>query len=88
MEESLYLTPVVLREDLLILALTATRTHAEKAIEAINMELSALVHQHVPLDKARVFLVSLLQVMCSYRQEMDGMATSQVILLGQIRLNL
>ena len=52
------------------------------------MELSALVHQHVPPDKAGVFLVSLLQVMCSYRQEMDGMATSQVILLGQIRLNL
>ena len=88
MEESLYLTPVVPREDILTLALTATRKHTEKAIEAVNVQLSALVHRHVPLQQARVFLASLLQVMCSYWQEMDGMATSKVILPGQIVLNL
>ena len=55
----------------------------EKAVQ-----LSALVHRHVPPQQARVFLASLLQVMCSYWQEMDGMATSQVILPGQIVPNL
>ena len=87
-EESPYLTPVVPKEDILTPALQATRTHMEKAIEAINVQLSALVHRHVPPQQAGVFLASLLQVMCSYRQEMDGMATSQVILPGQIVPNL
>ena len=87
-EESPYLTPVVPQEDILILALTATQNHTEKAIDTVNIQLSALVHCHVPPDQAGVFLASLLQVLCSYRQEMDGMATSQVILPGQIVLNL
>ena len=87
-EESLYLTPVVPKEDILTPALQATRTHTEKAIEAINVQLSALVHWHVLPQQARVFLASLLQVMCSYQQEMDDMATSQVILPGQIVPNL
>ena len=87
-EESPYLSPVVPREDILTLALTATRNHTEKAIEAVNVQLSALVHCHIPPQQAGVFLASLLQVMCSYRQEMDGMATSQVILPGQIVPNL
>ena len=87
-EESPYLTPVVPQEDILTPALTATRKHTEKAIKAVNMQLSALVHRHVPPQQAGVFLASLLQVMCSYQQEMDGMATSQVILPGQIVPNL
>ena len=87
-EESPYLTPVVPKEDILTPALQVTWTHMEKAIEAVNVQLSALVHQHVPPQQARVFLASLLQVMCSYRQEMDGMATSQVILPSQIVPNL
>ena len=87
-EESPYLTPVMPKEDILTPALQATRTHTEKAIEAVNVQLSALVHWHVPPQQAGVFLASLLQVMCSYRQEMDGMATSQVILPSQIVPNL
>ena len=87
-EESPYLTPVMPKEDILTPALQATRTHMEKAIEAVNVQLLTLVHHHVPPQQARVFLASLLQVMCSYRQEMDGMATSQVILPSQIVPNL
>ena len=87
-EESPYLTPVMPKEDILTPALQATRTHMEKAIAAINVQMSALVHRHVLPQQAGVFLASLLQVMCSYRQEMDGMATSQVILPGQIVPNL
>ena len=87
-EESPYLTPVVPKEDILTPALQATRTHTEKAIKAVNVQLLALVHRHVPLQQAGVFLASLLQVMCSYRQEMDGIATSQIILPCQIVPNL
>ena len=87
-EESPYLTPVMPKEDILTPALQASRTRMEKAIEAINVQLSALVHRHVLLQQAGVFLASLLQVMCSYRQEMDDMATSQVILPSQIMPNL
>ena len=76
-EESPYITLVVPWEDILTPALTVTRNQTEKAVDAVNVQLSA-----------GVFLASLLQVMCSYRQEMDSMATSQVILLGQIMPNL
>ena len=87
-EESPYLTPAMPKEDILTPALQVTRTHTEKAIAAVNIQMSALVHRHVPPQQARVFLASLLQVMCSYWQEMDSMATSQVILPGQIVPNL
>ena len=87
-EESPYLTLVMPKEDILTSALQATWTHMEKAIAAFNVQMSALVHRHVPPQQAGVFLASLLQVMCSYQQEMDGMATSQVILPGQIVPNL
>ena len=87
-EESPYLTPVVPKEDILTPALQVTQTHMEKAIAAINVQVLALVHRHIPPQQALVFLASLLQVMCSYWQEMDGMATSQVILSGQIVPNL
>ena len=87
-EENLYLPPVIPQGDILTPALTAARNHRQKVIEAVNVQLSALVHRHIRQEQARVFLASLLQVMCSYWQEMDGMATSQVILPGQIVPNL
>ena len=83
-----YLTPVVPWEDVLTPALKATRVHTEKAIEAVNAELSMLVHHHIPPQQAGVFLATLFQVMCSYQQEMDGMVASQVVLPTQIVPNL
>ena len=83
-----YFTPVVPWEDVLTPALKATHVHTEKAIEAVNAELSMLVHRHVPPQQAGVFLATLFQVMCSYQQEMDGMVASQVVLPTQIVPNL
>ena len=83
-----YLTPVVPWEDVLTPALKATHVHTEKAIEAVNAELSVLVHRHVPPQQAGVFLATLFKVMCSYQQEMDGMVASQVVLPTQIIPNL
>ena len=46
------------------------------------------MHRNVLPQQAGVFLASLLQVLCSYRQEMDGMAVNQVNLPSQIVPNL
>ena len=78
------LPPVVLEINLLTPALTATRTHMDSAIETVSEQLLDLIHHHVPLGQAGVFLASLLQMICSYQQEMDSMLTNQVILPGQI----
>ena len=83
-EDSPYLTPVVAREDILTPALQTARNHTEMAIKAVNTQLSTLVHDHVLPPQAGVFLATLFQVLCFYQQEMDGMVTNQVILLGQI----
>ena len=74
--------------DLLTPALTATQAHMDMAIDTVSEQLSDLVHHHVPPGQAGVFLASLLQMMCSYHQEMDSMATNQVTLPGQIVPNL
>ena len=87
-EDSLYLTPVIAKEDILTLALQAVCKHTETAVAAINTQLSALVHEHILPPHAGVFLATLFQVLCSYQQEMDGMVTSQVVLLGQVIPNI
>ena len=87
-EDSLYLTQVVAREDLLTLALQAMCKHKEVGIATVNTQLSALVDKHIPPPHAGVFLATLFQVLCSYRQEMDGMVTSQVVLPGQVIPNI
>ena len=65
-EESPYLTPVVQKEDILTPALQATQNHMEKAIEAINVQLSALVHHHVPPQQAGKRWMAWQSAMSSY----------------------
>ena len=64
-EDSPYLTPVIAREDILTPALQAARKHMEIAIAAVNMQLSALVHEHFLPPHAGVFLATLLKILCS-----------------------
>ena len=87
-EDEPVLPSVVPHCDLLTPALTVTWAHMDTAIDTVREQLSDLVHRHVPPGQAGVFLASLLQMMCSYHQEMDSMATNQVILLSQIVPNL
>ena len=54
----------------------------------IHTQLSDLVKEHVPEEQARAFFNTILQVTCSFQQEMDNMATNQVFLLSQIVPNL
>ena len=54
----------------------------------IHTQLSDLVKGHVLEEQAGAFLNTILQVTCSFRQQMDNMATNQVFLLSQIIPNL
>ena len=44
--------------------------------------------EHMPKEQAGALLNTILQVTCSFQQEMDNMATNQVFLLSQIVPNL
>ena len=79
---------VVLEIDLLTPALATTQAHMDSTIQAVIEQLSSLMHQYIPQGQAGMFLASLLQMMCSYQQEMESMAIHQVVLLGQVIPNL
>ena len=88
-EEEPKLTSVFPRAThLLAPALAVARRYTDDALRKIHTQLSDLVKEHVPEDQARAFLNTILQVTCSFRQEMDNMATNQVFLPSQIIPNL
>ena len=73
---------------LLAPALAVAWQYTNDALQNIHTQLSDLVKEHVPEDQAGAFLNTILQVTCSFRQEMDNMATNQVFLPSQIVPNL
>ena len=73
---------------LLAPALAVARRYTDEALRNIHTQLSDLVKEHVPEEQAGAFLNTILQVTCSFRQEMDNMATNQVFLRSQIVPNL
>ena len=73
---------------LLALALAVARRYTDDALGNIHTQLSDLVKEHVPEEQAGAFFNTILQVTCSFRQEMDNMATNQVFLPSQIVPNL
>ena len=88
-EEEPKLTSVFPRAThLLAPALAVERRYTDDALRNIHTQLSDLVKEHVPEDQAGAFLNTILQVTCSFRQEMDNMATNQVFLPSQIVPNL
>ena len=88
-EEESKLTLVFSRAtDLLAPALAVARRYTNDALRNIHTQLSDLIKEHVPKEQARAFLNTILQVTCSFRQEMDNMATNQVFLPSQIVPNL
>ena len=74
--------------DLMVPAFAVAQRHTEEAFLALHGQLPALVHKHVPLAQARVFLAAIFQVMCTYRQEMDNMVLSQTIMQAQVMPNM
>ena len=73
---------------LLAPALAVARRYTNDALWNIHTQLSDMVKEHVPEEQAGAFLNTILQVTCSFRQEMDNMATNQVFLPSQIIPNL
>ena len=83
------LTPVFSRAThLLALALAVARQYTNDALRNIHTQLVDLAKEHVPQEQAGAFFNTILQVTCSFRQEMDNMATNQVFLPSQIVPNL
>ena len=73
---------------LLAPALAVALQYTDDALWNIHSQLSDLVKEHVPEEQAGAFFNTILQVTCSFRQEMDNMATNQVFLPSQIIPNL
>ena len=73
---------------LLAVALAVARHHTDEVLQNIHAQLVVLAKEHVPLEQVRALFNTILQVTCSFRQEMDNMATNQVFLPNQIVPNL
>ena len=88
-EQEPQLTPVFpLATRLLAPALAVARWYTNEALRNIHSQLADLAKEHMPEEQAGALLNTILQVTCSFRQEMDNMATNQVFLPSQIVPNL
>ena len=88
-EKEPHLTPVFSRATpLLAAALAVARWHTDEALRNIHTQLVDLAKEHVPPEQVGALFNTILQVTCSFRQEMDNMATNQVFLPNQIIPNL
>ena len=87
-EQEAHLTSVFPRATpLLAAALAVARRHTDEALQNIHAQLVTLAEEHVPPEQRALFN-TILQVTCSFWQEMDNMAMNQVFLPNQIVPNL
>ena len=75
-EEEPWLTPVYPKG--------VSQWYTDAALQNIDAQLSDLLKQHMPAEDTRALMATILQLTCSFRQEMDNMATSQVFLPSQV----
>ena len=88
-EEEPHLTPVFPKAThLLAPVLAVARRHTDEALQNIHTQLVSLGKEHIPQEQAGAFFNTILQLSCSFWQEMDNMAMNQVFLLSQIVPNL
>ena len=73
---------------LLTAALAVARRHTNEVLRNIHAQLVTLAKEHLPPEQVGALFNTILQVTCSFRQEMDNMATNQVLLPNQIVPNL
>ena len=74
--------------DLTIQAFSTAQRHVQDTCKALHGQLPMLVHQHVPLAQASIFLAATFQIMCMYRQETDNMVLSQTVMPAQVMPNM
>ena len=88
-EQEPHLTPVFPRATpLLTAAFVVARRHTNEALQNIHTQLVNLAKEHIPSEQAGAIFNTILQVTCSFRQEMDNMAMNQVFISNQIVPNL
>ena len=88
-EQEPKLTPVFPQAThLLALALAVARCYTDEALWNIHTQLVDLAKEHVPQEQVGALFNTILQVTCSFRQEMDNMATNQIFLPSQVVPNL
>ena len=73
---------------LLAPALAVARQHTDEALRNIHTQLVDLAKEHVPQEQVGALFNTILQLTCSFWQEMDNLATNQVFLPIQIVPNL
>ena len=84
-----HLTPVFPKTTCLLApALAVARRYTDEALRNIHSQLADLAKGHMSEEQAGALLNTILQVTCSFQQEMDNMPTDQVFLPSQIVPNL
>ena len=84
-EQEPHLTPVFpWATPLLAVALAVARWHTDEALRNIHTQLVDLATEHMPPEQVGALFNTILQVTCSFRQEMDNMTTNHVFLPYQI----
>ena len=73
---------------LLAPALAVARRHTNEALRNIHTQLVDLAKEHVPQEQVGALFNTILQLTCSFQQEMDNMAMNQVFIPTQIVPNL
>ena len=73
---------------LLATAFAVAKWHTDEAMRNIHTQLANLAKEHIPPEQARAIFNTILQVTCSFQQEMDNMAMNQVFLSNQIVPNI
>ena len=65
-------------------ALVIARKYTDNALWNIHTQLSGLIWENVPPEQTGSFLSTVLELTCSFRHDMDNLATSQVLLQSQL----
>ena len=88
-EQEAHLTSVFPRATLLLAAALAVAWHhTNEVLRNIHAQLVTLAKDRLPPEQVGALFNTILQVTCSFRQEMDNMAMNQVFLPNQIVPNL
>ena len=88
-EQEAHLTSVFPRATpLLAAALVVAWHHTNEVLQNIHAQLVTLAKDHIPPEQTGALFNTILQMTCSFRQEMYNMATNEVFLPNQIVPNL
>ena len=65
-------------------ALVISRKYTDSTLWNVHTQLSKLIWDNIPSEQTGSFVNTVLELTCSFRREMDNLATSQVLLPSQL----